>query len=281
MVMVDHGLAHLGSEAVQDVEHAVGQPDFLGPRAEEVGGHGRDLAGLGHDAIATRQRRGNLPREEVEGQVPRADAADHAQGLPQGVVDRPVSHGVALAGELLGGGSIEAQVLFGARNVHGGGEGDRLAVVPGLGLGEEGGVLGHLVGEAVQDGPAVGRGPGAPRGEGRARRSHSGLDIVRTRPGNPPIDRSGRRFDIVKPLPAQRGLKHSIDQIQDVVFHRPTRWHGKEKTGHPRAGLRAVALTLVWYFVVSPLGLEPRMTEPKSVVLPLHHGEFREESARN
>ena len=60
-----------------------------------------------------------------------------------------------------------------------------------------------------------------------------GLDIVRTRPGNPPIDRSGRRFDIVKPLPAKRGLKHSIDQIQDVVFHRPTRWHGKVKDRSP------------------------------------------------
>ena len=208
---------------MQDVEHAIGQANLFRPAPEQKGGHRGDLTRLGHHTVATGQGRGNLPGEQVEGQVPRADASDDTQWLAQGVVDGAIAHGVAFTRELFGRGGIKAKVLFCTRNVHCGGQRDGLPVVPRFCFREHGRVLRHFVGQAGQNGPAVRRRPRPPFREGCARGLDGCLDVFGTGSGNAPVDLPCSRFHIVEPISAQGSLLDSSNQVEDVVLHRPTR----------------------------------------------------------
>ena len=232
-MVLDHGLTHLRAEAVKDVQDPIGHPDLLGPLAQHERGHRGHLTGFGDDAIATGEGRRNFPSEEVQREVPGTDATDDPEWLSQGVVDRPVAHGVAFTGELLGRRGVEAEVLFCAGDVHGGGQRNGLAIVFGFGCGEEVGMGGHLVGEAHQDGAAVSGRPGSPFRESRSGGKDGGLHVVRTGAGDAAIHLSRGWFHIVEPVAGLGGNVRPADQIEDV-FHRRTRSAGKEKDRSPR-----------------------------------------------
>ena len=99
--MGHHGLTHFRPEAVKDIEHPVGKPCLLDPCAQQIGRHGSKLGGLGHHTVACGKRGGHLPGEQVQGQIPWADARHHPQSFAQRVVDRLAFHGMAFTGIML------------------------------------------------------------------------------------------------------------------------------------------------------------------------------------
>ncbi|EYU00624.1 putative transcriptional regulator [Pseudomonas aeruginosa PA99] len=144
------GLAGLPAEALDDVEHARRQQV-----ADEFQQHAdaqRGLLGrLEHHAVAGGQRRGQLPGGHQQREVPRDDLPDHAQRLMD-----VVGHGAVVD---LGGGAFlgadaageVAEVVGGQGNVGVEGLAHGLAVVPGLGDGEQFQVLLDAVGDLQQD----------------------------------------------------------------------------------------------------------------------------------
>jgi len=63
---------------MDDVEYSRGEVHLLGCPRKQVGGDRSQFRGLGDDGATGRQRRSDLPGEEIEGQVPRRDATGHA-----------------------------------------------------------------------------------------------------------------------------------------------------------------------------------------------------------
>ena len=107
---------------VHNVQYAGRKARFDTQVTQQGCGARGNFRGLGDDRIASGQRRRNLPGKQVQRQVPRADAADHAQTLTQGVVDRTAArraglHGVRFAAPGCDGGGEVAQVAHGAWNV--------------------------------------------------------------------------------------------------------------------------------------------------------------------
>ncbi len=121
---------------MNDVEYAWWEARFDASLGEHVRGERGDLGGLGHNGAAGRERRGDLPGEKVERQVPRADAPGHAHGLAVRVVHGHVVHQVRLAAPMQDGRGEEAEVGHGAGNVHLAGQRYRFAVIAALGLRE-------------------------------------------------------------------------------------------------------------------------------------------------
>jgi hypothetical protein len=77
-------------QAVDDVQNARRQQ--VGDQFHQNHDRGRGLLGrLHHDAVARRQRRGQLPRRHQDREVPRDDLADDAQRLVEVIGDRVVS----------------------------------------------------------------------------------------------------------------------------------------------------------------------------------------------
>ena len=140
---------------------------------------------------------------------------------------------MAFAGKLLGSRSIEAQVVFCSGDVHGGSYGNRLAVVPGFGLGQHVRVRGDFVCEPHEHCPSLGGFPSAPSGKGFACGGHGGLYIFCARSRDSAVNGARCRLHIVQPLPAQGRDTFTVDEIEDVLFHRlplgTTRWGRKEK----------------------------------------------------
>ena len=195
-------LAGLQPEAVDDVEHAGGQQV-----ADQVGEHqdrGRGLlGGLQHHAVAGGQRRGELPDRHQHREVPGDDLPDHAEGFVEVVGDGVVVDlgeaallGADRAGEV-------AEVVDGQRHVGGGGLADRLAVVPGLGPGQQVDVRLHPVGDAVQDQRALGDAGPAPGVLRRVGGVEGGLDVGRVGAGDLAQLRAVYRREVVE-IPARR-----------------------------------------------------------------------------
>ena len=170
-------LARLHAEAVDHVEHAGGQQ--VGDELDEQHDRGRGLlGGLEHHGVAGGQRGRELPDGHQDGEVPRDDLRDHAEGLVE-----VVSHGVLVdlgqapllrpdaAGEV-------AEVVHGQRQVGSQGLTHGLAVVPGLADGEHLQVRLHAVGDLVQDVRAISRGGLAPRGRGSLGGVQRQLDVL-------------------------------------------------------------------------------------------------------
>ena len=222
VVVVDHRLSDFGPETVKDVEHAIRQSSFLGPLSQHERCHGRHFAGFGHHAVPAGEGGSDLPGEEVQGEIPRADAPHDAQRLAKGVVHGAIPHGVAFAGKLLGCRSIKAEVLLGPGDVHCGREGHGFAVVLGFGGGEGFGMCSHLVREPGQDGAPVSRGPAPPFGKGVPGGSDRGLHVVLTRTWDAAVHFARGGFYVVQPFAGLRGHVLSAYEIQDVV-HRRTR----------------------------------------------------------
>ncbi|MCY1350981.1 hypothetical protein D9M69_372310 [compost metagenome] len=112
--MLDEGVADFRARAHHHAEHARRQAGFLEDARQQQAAGDRGVAGrLDHHRVAQGQGRGQGAGGEVQGEVPRADHADHAQGhavhaaLLAGDVggdDAPV-HAVRQAGRLQGDGA--------------------------------------------------------------------------------------------------------------------------------------------------------------------------------
>ena len=95
----------------------VGKPISVGEFAEHpVAVSGVTSLGLATTVVARRQRRRDLPGEQVQRQVPRADAADHAERLAQRVV-QPGLAVVRFAGELAWRRAAKKRRLLTARGI--------------------------------------------------------------------------------------------------------------------------------------------------------------------
>ena len=81
--MLDDGCAGL-AVAVDDVEHACGQADFVGDLGEGERGERRVLGGLDDDGVAGGERGRDLPGEHQQREVPGDDLADDADGRVAG-----------------------------------------------------------------------------------------------------------------------------------------------------------------------------------------------------
>jgi hypothetical protein len=120
------------------------------------------LTGLEHQGVAGHERRADLPDSHQQREVPWGDAADHAEWVAPdeaGVRRRVLPAGAALQGA--GGACEEAHVVDAERDLLAG-DGDRLADIEGLELGELLGVGLEPVGKLEQQlGPLTGsrRGP--------------------------------------------------------------------------------------------------------------------------
>jgi hypothetical protein len=170
-------LAGLQAKAVDDIEGPGRQQiaDQVGPEQDR----GRGLfGGLDHHAVAGGQRWSQLPAGHQQREIPGDDLAHHAQGLVEVIGDRiaidfgdPALLGADAAGEI-------AEVVDGQRQVGGGRLADRLAVVPGLGGGQEVEIFLHPLGHRVQDHRALGGGGPTPGVFGGVGRVQGGLDVL-------------------------------------------------------------------------------------------------------
>ena len=154
-------LAGFEAEAVDDVEHAGRQEiaDQFGPDQDR----GRRLLGrLQDDAVAGGKRRCKLPDRHQDREVPGDDLADDAERLMEVIGDGVV---VDLADPaFLGadrGGEI-AEMVDGKRHVGRHGFADRLAVVPGFGLGQKLEIVFHRLCDLDEDDGAFGSARAAP-----------------------------------------------------------------------------------------------------------------------
>src|SRR5581483_9186645 len=77
--MLDEPLADDGSLADDDVEDAFGDARLEGEVGEAERGEWRELRGLEDDRVAARERGAELPRRDVEREVPRHDQPDDAE----------------------------------------------------------------------------------------------------------------------------------------------------------------------------------------------------------
>ena len=187
------------------------------------------IGGLEHDAVARRERRGELPHGHEDREVPRDDLADDAERLVEvvrdGVLvdlgDRPLLR-TDRAREV-------AEVVDRERDVGGERLADGLAVLPRLGDGDPLEVLLHAVGDLVEDVGALGRARAAPRPGGAVRGVERALDVVGGAPrdlGEGPARHGARVLEV---LPAGRRDVLAADPVVVpglVLGDRPVRAGG-------------------------------------------------------
>ncbi|MNM58390.1 hypothetical protein D3C81_696210 [compost metagenome] len=75
------GLAHFTATARHQVEHTGRDTGLMGQLGHAQGAEGGFLGRLDHDRATGGQRRGNLPGQHQQREVPRQHQADHADGL--------------------------------------------------------------------------------------------------------------------------------------------------------------------------------------------------------
>ena len=143
-----------------------GSPCSAVSRAEHRCRERRQLRGLGDHGVAGRDGGRDLPREQVQRQVPGRDEARHAAWLPQHVVEGTVVGGIGRRLRVQDGRREEPQVGHGAWDVQPSGERDRLAGIGALRLDESLEVLLQRVRDAQQDARSLRCGCRRPAREG-------------------------------------------------------------------------------------------------------------------
>ena len=130
--LVDSGMPHQsrsgGSGTGDDVDDARGQVGLLQDLGEEERRERRGLGGLEHDRVARGERRGDLPREHEQREVPRDDLSRDAERLRVGAESGVI--------ELVGPPGVVEEPRGDQRDVDIAALLDRLAVVEALGDGE-------------------------------------------------------------------------------------------------------------------------------------------------
>jgi hypothetical protein len=131
------------------------------------------------------------------------------------VVDlrQPALLGADAAGEI-------AEMVDGERYVRGHGLADRLAIVPGLGLGQDGQVLLHPVGDAIEDQRPFRRTGASPAILGSMCGIERQLDIRRVRPCDRGNDLAIDRRGVVEVAPVERFGPGTSDEIAIAGFER-------------------------------------------------------------
>ena len=128
--MLNEPLADDAALADEHVDHAFGDPGFECELGEPQRAERGELGRLQHDGVAARERGAELPRGDVEREVPGDDQPDHSERLAKGHVDA-AGDGDRLAVLLVDGARVEVEDVgdhphLAAR------PGDRLADVPRL-----------------------------------------------------------------------------------------------------------------------------------------------------
>ena len=130
--LVDAGVLHQRPAGLprpgDDVDHARRQVGLLADLGERQRGQRRRLGGLEHHRVAAGQRRGDLPGQHQQREVPRDDLAGHPE--------RARRRAVAGVLQLVGPAGVVEEVRRDQRDVHVARLADRLAVVERLEHGE-------------------------------------------------------------------------------------------------------------------------------------------------
>ncbi len=214
--MLDDRRPGLLPEAVDDVEHAPGQPGLAAELGEAMRGQRSEFRGLAHRGVAGGEGRGDLPAQEIQRQVPRRDQARYAAWSPKSDIQRP---GVGLMGVGPGvqdGRREEAKVLNRPGDVHRAGERERLTGVDRLEPGELVDVGLDQVGEPKQDPAALRGGRDRPPPEGPPRRRDGGLDVDPITVGHSPAHGARRGVEVVEVRPPHRLDRLAVDEVPDV-----------------------------------------------------------------
>ena len=165
-----------------------GQVGLAADLGEQQRGQRGGLGRLEDDGVAGGQRRGDLPRQHQQREVPRDDLAGHAE--------RARGRAEARVVELVGPARVVEEVRRGQRDVDVAGLADRLAVVQRLEDGELAGALLQQPGDAEQVLAAVGRAHRAPdAGERAAGGGDGAVDVGVAAGGDLGEDLLGGRVD--------------------------------------------------------------------------------------
>ena len=181
-------------------------------------GAGGDFGRLGHHRVAGSQCGRDFPSEQVQRQIPRADAADYAERMAQGVIDRTGTgcagfHGVRLAAPAHDCRREIAQVADGTRDVEPARKAQRLAVVARFQCREFLQPRFDQVGQALQQTRTLFNRGVRPVGGGAAGGSDSGIDIDSTGIRATREHRGGSRLIHIQPCIMVRRLQATVDQI--------------------------------------------------------------------
>ncbi len=199
-----------GAVARDDVDDASGQPRLAADLGEGEGGERGELGRLQHDRVAGRERRGDLPGEHQEREVPGDD-------LPADAHRRMVRE---LARDQFGPSGVVVEVAGHERDVDVARLADRLAVVEGLQHRQEALTLLDMAGEPVEvPGPDVTGGlwtnPRRRRVPPRRR-----VDVLRRALGH------GRERLVSRRVADREGLagdgrgEASVDEVTEAAFVR-------------------------------------------------------------
>ncbi len=169
-------VARLGTGAVQDVDHTVGDPGSLSDLPEQRQAQRGELRRLDHDSVAGRESRADLPGPEHERRIPRHDErTDSRRVVPNRVVhdrtgDRVVNEGHCPVGE-------ELDVQGGARHAASVATGEQSPVVIGVDLLQVVEAFDDCIGEPVEHEGTSGGSEGSPRRECGLRRGDRGIGL--------------------------------------------------------------------------------------------------------
>ena len=164
--MLDEPLADDRALADDDVDDALGDAGLERQLGEPERRERRQLGGLEHDRVAAGERRAELPRRDVEREVPGHDQPDDAERLAERQVDA-AGDGDRLAVLLVDGAGVEVEDVGDHADLAAGAS-DRLADVLRLDPRELLVVLLDERREAAEQPAAVGGGDRAPSGKRRA-----------------------------------------------------------------------------------------------------------------
>ena len=214
--MLDQCLAGARAGALHDVQHTRGKAGLNRKCAESRRRARRDFRGFRNDRIAGRECRRDLPGEQIQRQVPRRDAGDHAERLAQGVVQRACVGRMRVARPLRDRRGEEAQVHDRARNVERACELDRLAGVARFELGEFFEIAFDQIGEAIQHLRAFLGGRRGPVRKRAPRGNDGGIDVGAIGIRTAREDRASRGFVDIEIGACLRGLQSAADQVGKI-----------------------------------------------------------------
>ena len=169
----------------KDVDDALGQARLAADVREEQRGQRGRLGGLQDHRVAGGERRGDLPREHQQREVPGDDLAGHAERARVRAVARVV--------ELVGPARVVEEVRGDQREVRVAGLLDRLAVVEGLQDGQLARALLDDPGDPEEVLGALGAGQRRPLLERLAGRLHGAVHVLGARLGDLGEDLLGGR----------------------------------------------------------------------------------------
>ena len=211
------GLADVRPGAVDDVQHAIGQAGFAANLAEQIRGHGRELARFRDGGVSAGDGGRDFPAQQIERQIPRRDQAADAARLAQGVVERHAIGDVRFVFRVQNRGGEEAEIRGRARDIEIARERERLAGIDGFGARELFQVALDQVDDAEKNARAIGGRRARPTGEGFLRGRDRHFHIARIAIGHERIRLPGGGLDVVEILAGDRRHELAADEVLDSI----------------------------------------------------------------